>query len=152
MTEILSLKPQDKERLNFYALERFIDWQDRIIREVPQLRQLNIEQIRADLDTYLYDNKRVEFNNCLADITRWLSGCMDTGDGYFPYAYYTRVIDPMFRVRSLLIKAYQAKEAIEQLSELFNANWAHHTECYSVQGGNTVRLGKTFPLVVRDTS
>jgi len=45
MTEILSLKPQDKQRLNSYALERFNDWQARIMREVPQLRQLNIEQI-----------------------------------------------------------------------------------------------------------
>jgi len=114
VTEILSLRPQDKERLNSHALKRFNDWQDRIMRETPQLRQLNIEQIRADLDTYLHDDERVEFNNCLADITRWLSGCMDTGDGYFPYAYDTRVIGPMFRVESLLIEAYQAKEAEEK--------------------------------------
>ncbi|MFB0556447.1 MAG: hypothetical protein ACETVW_01120 [Dehalococcoidia bacterium] len=111
MTDIHSLKPQDKERLNSHALERFNDWQDRIMREAPQLRQLNIEQIRADLDTYLHDNERVEFNNCLADIKRWLSGCMDTGDGYFPYACDTRVIDLMLRVESLIIKAYQDKEA-----------------------------------------
>jgi len=72
VTEILSLRPQDKERLNSHALKRFNDWQDRIMRETPQLRQLNIEQIRADLATYLHDNERVEFNNCLADITQKL--------------------------------------------------------------------------------
>ena len=99
MIEILSLKPEDKARLNSHALERLDDWQDQIVREVPQLRQLNVEQIRADLDTYLPENERVEFNDCLAVITKWVSGCMDTRDGYFPYAYDTRVIDPMVRVK-----------------------------------------------------
>lgn len=113
-TEILSLKPQDTERLNAYALKRFNDWQHHIVREVPQLRQFNIEQIRADLDTYLPDNERIEFDNCLADITRWLSRCMNTGDGYFEYAYDTRVINPMVRIESLIIQAYKAKEAQEK--------------------------------------
>ncbi len=84
LIEILSLKPEDKERLNSYAPERFDDWQDRIVREVPQLSQLNIEQIRANLDTYLHDSKKVEFNSYLADISRWPLMCMDIGDGYFP--------------------------------------------------------------------
>ena len=111
VSEILSLRPQDKERLNPHALKRYNDWQDRITTKIPQLRQLNIEQIRADLDTYLDDNERLELNNYLANITRWLSVCMDTGDGYFPDAYDTDVIAPMFRVESLIMKAYQAKEA-----------------------------------------
>jgi len=34
VTEILSLKPQDKERLNSYALGRINDWQGRIMKEV----------------------------------------------------------------------------------------------------------------------
>lgn len=78
MVQILSLKPEDEERLNSHALKRFNDWQDRIMREAPQIRQLSIEQMKADLDTYLYDNEKGEFNECLADITKWLSGCMNT--------------------------------------------------------------------------
>ena len=115
--EIFSLKPEDKQRLNSHALKRFNDWQDRIMREAPQLRQLSIERIRADLNTYLHDNERVEFNSCSADITRWLSGCMNTGDSYFPYAYDTRVIDPMSRVESLIIRAYQRVEAERRKKE-----------------------------------
>ena len=111
MIEILGLKPKDKSRLNSHALNRYNDWQDRIMREVPQLRQLNIEQIKTDLDTYLDDAERLEFNNCLAKITMWLSRCVDAGDGYFPDAYDTEVITPMFRVESLITEAYQAKEA-----------------------------------------
>ncbi len=90
--DVLSLKSEDKERLNSHALKRFNDWQESILSKVSQLRQLSTEQIMADLNTYLHDNERVEFNKCVADITRWLSGCMDTGDGYFRYAYDTQVI------------------------------------------------------------
>ena len=111
MVQIISLKPEDEERLNSHALKRFNDWQDRIMREAPQLRQLSIEQIKADLDTYLHDDAKAEFNECLADITRWLSGCMNTGDSYFPYAYDIQVVTPMWRVESLIMRAYQAKEA-----------------------------------------
>ena len=111
MIEILSLRPEDKQRLNSYALKRLNDWQERILTEVSQLRQLNMEQFRADLDTYLHENETVEYNKCLAEITRWLSKCMDTGDRYFPYAYATWVVDPMVRVESLIIKACQTKEA-----------------------------------------
>jgi hypothetical protein len=66
---ILSLKPEDKARLYSHALERLNDWQGSILSKVSQLRQLSIEQIRADLDTYLHDNEMAEFNKCLADIT-----------------------------------------------------------------------------------
>lgn len=109
MTEILSLKPQDKERLNSHALERYIDWHDQIISKVPQLRQLSIQQIEKDLATYLDDDEIAEFNKCLADVKRWLSGCMDTGGGYFPYAYATWVVTPMLQIEYLVVKAYRAK-------------------------------------------
>ncbi|MFO7996193.1 MAG: hypothetical protein R6U93_03465 [Dehalococcoidia bacterium] len=111
MIEILSLKPEDKERLNSRALERFNDWQAEILSKVPQLRQFSVEQVKNDLATHLDENEVAELNKCLADITRWLSECMDTGDRYFTYAYATWVITPMLRVESLIMKAYQAKEA-----------------------------------------
>ena len=109
--DILSLKSEDKERLNSHALKRFNDWQESILNKVSELRQLSREQIMADLNTYLHDNDRVEFNKCVADITEWLSECIDTGDSYFPYAYTTWVITPMLRIESLIVRAYQAEEA-----------------------------------------
>jgi len=114
LVEILSLKPEDKQRLHSYALKRFDDWKDRILSKAPQLRQLSIEQLGADLNTYLNANEMVELNNCLGDVTRWLSGCMDTGDSYFPYTYDEQVIAPMFQVEYLIMKAYRAKEDEEE--------------------------------------
>jgi len=91
MTEILSLGPKYKERLNPGALKRFSDWQEHILREVPQVRQLTIEQLNTDLDTYLRDDEKVEFSKCVADIADWLFKCMDVGDRYFPHAMTERL-------------------------------------------------------------
>ncbi len=122
MVEILGLKPEHKARLNPHALERLNNWQDRTMREVPQLRQLSIQQLSADLDTYLNDNEVVELNNCLDDVIKWLAGCMDAGDGYFPYAYDEQVIDPMIRIESLIIEAYQRAEA-ERRKKEYDDRW-----------------------------
>ena len=124
MTEIFGLEPEYKERLNSHALKRFNDWQERILREVPQLRQLTIEQLNADLDTYLHDNEKVEFSKCVADIAEWLSKCMDTGDRYFPYAYDEQVIDPMIRIESLIIEAYRRAEAERRKKEYEDRRFA----------------------------
>jgi len=124
MTEIFGLKPEYKERLNSYALKRFNDWQERILSKAPQLRQLTIEQLNSDLDTYLHDNEKVEFSKCVADIAGWLSKCMDTGDRYFPYAYDEQVIDPMIRIESLIIEAYQRADAERQKKEYEDRRFA----------------------------
>ena len=122
MIEIFSLKPEDEERLNPYALKRFSDWQDHILSRVPQLHQLSTEQTRTDLRNCLQDSELVEFSKCLTDITRWLSECMDTGDRHFPYAYTTWVISPMLRVESLLAMAYQRAEA-ERRKKEYEDKW-----------------------------
>lgn len=70
MTQLLSFKPKDKERLDSWALESFNDWQHRILSKASQLRQFSIEQIRAKLDTYLHDNERAGFSKCVADKTK----------------------------------------------------------------------------------
>ena len=124
MVEILSLKPEDEQRLHSYALKRLNDWRDRIMREAPQLRQLNIEQLGADLNTYLHDNERDTLDNCLDDIIRWLSGCVDTGDSYFAYAYDTQVIAPMSRVESLIIEVYQRADAERRKKEYEDRRFA----------------------------
>lgn len=70
MTQLLSFKPEDKESLDSWALKSFDDWQHRILSKASQLRQFSIEQIRANLDTYLHDNERVEFSSCVAAKTK----------------------------------------------------------------------------------
>ena len=122
MIEILSLKPEDKERLNSHALKRLYDWQAEIPSKVPQLRQLSVEQVKNDLATHLDENEIAEFNKCLADIKVWLSECMDTGDRYFSYAYATWVVTPMLRVESLIIRAYQRFEA-ERRKKEYDDRW-----------------------------
>lgn len=122
MVQILSLRPEDRQRLNGHALERFNDWQDRILTKAPQLRQLSIGQIRAHLRTYLHDNELTEFGKCLTDITKWLSECMDTGDRHFPDAYATWVIDPMDRIESLLITACKRAEN-ERRKKEYDDRW-----------------------------
>ena len=69
MTQPLSFKPEDKERLNSWALESLDDWQHRIMSKASQLRRFCTEQIKANLGTYLHDNERVEFGSCVADKT-----------------------------------------------------------------------------------
>ena len=104
---LFNLKPEDEWRLNPHALERMNAWEARILKKTPQL---DIQEVMADLDTYLHDDERVEFNKSLATIKRWLSGCMDIVNRYFFHAHATWVIDPMIRVESLIMRAYQRAE------------------------------------------
>ena len=122
MTEILSLGPKHKDRLNPGALKRFSDWQERILTDVPQLRQLSREQFDADLNTYLHNNEKVEFNKCVDDIAAWPFKCMGVGDTYFAYAYDREVIDPMVRIQSLIRQTYQRIEE-ERRKKEYDARW-----------------------------
>jgi len=122
MTDIFSLGSKHKERLTPHALKRFNDWQERILTEVPQVRQLTTEQLDTHLDSYLRDDEKVEFNKCVDDIAEWLFKCMDVGDRYFPCAYDTEVIDPMPRIQSLIRQAYQRSEA-ERRKKEYDERW-----------------------------
>ena len=122
MIEILSLTPENRQRLNVHARERIEEWQDHILRRAPQLRQLKTEQLRTLLDTYLCEGDSVEFNKCLDDVKRWLFDCMDTGDGYLPDAYATWVIRPMSRMESLMVEAYERANA-EQRKREYDEKW-----------------------------
>jgi hypothetical protein len=121
VTDILSLKPEDKERLNSYALGRLNEWQGRILSRVPQLRQLGEEQVAKDLVAYLDKNEITEFQKCLADMRQWLSECMGTGDKYNSCAYATWVVSTMSRVERLVVKAYEAKEYKEKWNAAYDA-------------------------------
>jgi len=116
---LFNLKPEDERRLNSHALERMNAWEARILKNTPQL---DIQEVMADLDTYLHDNERVEFNKSLAAITRWLSGCMDIVSRYFLHPHATWVIDPMIRVESLIVRAYQRAEA-ERREKEYEDRW-----------------------------
>jgi hypothetical protein len=122
MTEIFGLGPEYKGRLNPGALKRFSDWQERILTEVPQIRQLTDEQLNADLDIYLNNDERIEFSKCVDNIAEWLCKCLDTGDIYFPLAYDTQVIDPMIRIKSLIIEAYRRADA-ERRKKEYDDRW-----------------------------
>jgi hypothetical protein len=47
---------------------------------------------------------------------------MDAGDGYFPYAYDEQVIDPMIRIKSLIIEAYRRATAKQRKKE-YDDRW-----------------------------
>ena len=119
LARLFNLKSEDERRLNSHALERMNAWEARILKKTPQR---DIQEILADLDTYLHDNERVEFNKSLAAITRWLSGCMDIVNRYFFHAYATWVIDPMLRVESLIVRAYQRADA-ERREKEYEDRW-----------------------------
>ncbi|MFO7996413.1 MAG: hypothetical protein R6U93_04615 [Dehalococcoidia bacterium] len=97
---------EDEQRLHPRVLERINDLEARILKEIPQL---NGQEITVDLDIYLDDKERAEFQECLADMRKWVAGCMDTGDSYHPYAYSSWMTHPMNRVQSLIEKAYRLK-------------------------------------------
>jgi hypothetical protein len=122
MDDIFSLAPEYKERLNPGALKRLSDWQDRILREVPQLGKLTIEQLNADLDTYLHEDEKVEFDKCVGYVAGWLSKCMDVGKTYFSYAYDTEVVHPMIRIESLIIETYRRVDA-ERRKKEYDDRW-----------------------------
>ena len=110
MIEIISLKPEDKERLNSHALERLNDWHGEVLSKVPQLRELSADQLKNDLGAHLAEHEIAELNECLATIRGWIYECMDTGGRYFPRAYDTHVIASMSRIKSLIIETYQKAE------------------------------------------
>lgn len=114
LARLFNLEPEDEQRLNSHALERMNAWEARILKKTPQL---DIQEVITDLDIYLHDNEKVEFNKYSAAIKRWLSGCMDIVSRYFLHPYATWVIDPMIRVESLLIRAYHRAEAEQQKKE-----------------------------------
>jgi hypothetical protein len=122
MTKIFGLGSEYKGRLNPGALKRFSDWLERILTEVPQIRQLTEEQLNADLDTYLNNAERIEFSKCEDDIVGWLRKCLDTGNIYFRLAYDERVIDPMIRIKSLIIETYRRADAQRRKKE-YDDRW-----------------------------
>jgi hypothetical protein len=119
LARLLNLKPEDERRLNSHALERMNAWEARILKKTPRL---DIQEIMADMNTYLHDDERVELDKSLAAIKRWLSGCTDMVNRYFFHPYATWVIDPMIRVESLIVRAYRRADA-ERREKEYEDRW-----------------------------
>jgi hypothetical protein len=122
MTKIFDLGSEYKGRLNAHALRRYSDWLGRILTEAPQIRHLTEEQVNADLDTYLSSDERIEFGRCEDDISGWLCKCLDTGGQHCRLAYDERVIDPMIRIKSLIIETYRRVDA-ERRKKEYDERW-----------------------------
>jgi hypothetical protein len=105
------MNPDDEKRLHPYALERFNKWRTDILSSIPQLGELNADEIEADVNTYLADCEMARLAKCRAEILDWLRACLDIADNFSPYPYDRDVIDPMLEIKLLLQKVYSCKEA-----------------------------------------
>ena len=114
MAEIFALKPEDEKKLHSYALKRLRDWTEDLVREVPQLGQLDIDEINADINAYLNDDEKARVMKYKTDVAEWLRKCTDIGDGYSPYPYSTLAFHPMSELRQLVKTAYKRKEEKER--------------------------------------
>jgi len=105
------LDPEIKKGLHPHALHRFMEWLQGIFTEVPQLKQLTIGEVDADLNTYLNDADKAWAKKYKEGILEWLWKCTNLGEGYSRYSpvYDTSVISDMFGLKSLIRKAYEAR-------------------------------------------
>lgn len=125
---LFNLRPQDENGLAPHALQRMNDWEDRIVGKVPQLGQLSVEEIMADLENHLDVSEKSELKKYVADMTEWLCGCTDSGEGYCSRAYATWIVDRMLEVERLISRAYRAKAEkaeAEQRKKEYEDSWCN---------------------------
>lgn len=111
MAEIFALDPEDEKRIHPYALKVFNDWKADLLREVPQLSKLDIDEINVDTDAYLNDDEKRRGARDLAVIIGGLRECIATGDNLSPHFYAIKAVIPMSNIKSLLEKVYERKAA-----------------------------------------
>ena len=75
MAGILSLKPEDKSKLHPEALKWFNDQRAKIQFEVP-LEELSDD----DLNAFLQDDEKREFQSCRGEMSKGLATCIDMGE------------------------------------------------------------------------
>lgn len=109
LAEIFSLNPEIKKGLHPYASKCFNNWREEIFNEVPQLEELTIGEVDADINTYLNEAEKGWATKYKDNILEWLWKCTNIGEGYSPYPYATWVISAMSSLKSLIQKAYQTK-------------------------------------------
>lgn len=112
MAEILEPSEELREKLHPHALKRLEEWRAEVNQEIPQLVELTLEEINADLSRYLEDTEKTRIKKYYDDILEWLKACVDVGSSPSSYSpiYATWVISSMLNFKWLLKKAYQWKE------------------------------------------
>jgi len=58
MAVFLETSEELREKLHPHALKRLEEWQAEVKQEIPQLVELTLEQINADLSRYLEDTEK----------------------------------------------------------------------------------------------
>lgn len=117
MSGILSLKPEDEKRLHPKALEWFNDRRAEIQFEAP-LEELSDD----DLNTFLSDDEKREFQSCMEEISKGLSKCINLDEassdlvtnaivGLSLVRFEVNSLLPMRRIRLLLKDVHQRKVA-----------------------------------------
>lgn len=110
---MLSLSPEAEGKLHPEALKHFYDCRADIQREVP-LEELSDD----DLDMYLRDDEKREFESCMKEIGKALLTCADIGDGNSHQSFTDDIIlvqfkihllSPMFKIKLLLKRVYDRK-------------------------------------------
>lgn len=107
--EVFTLEPQYEWRIHRYAKDCFNDLIADIVQEVPQLAELDEDQIRKDVDTYLTDAEKIAFNQCWTDIKNCLQQCIDIVDNNRAYTYSIELIRAMYKLKGLFRTVYRRK-------------------------------------------
>ena len=110
MAEILEPDDELRKKLHPHALKRLEEWRAEIKQKIPEVAELTMEEINADVSRYLEDAERTELQRYHDEILRWLGSCIGV-DGSSPYSPIcaTWVITSMFNFVWLLQKAYERK-------------------------------------------
>ena len=110
MAELFALtKKEDETRIHPHALKRLNEFKAEVLREVPEIGNLDIEQFNTDVNVYLDDSEIAKAKEYVSDITKWLVKCMDIGCGYLPYPYATWIFHSMYELKLLIKRAYKQK-------------------------------------------
>ena len=111
MSGILSVEPEGMEkRIHPRALDHFRKFRADVRLAVP------LEDIsETDLNDYLRDDEKSEFQRCMNEIRDRLGTCLDISDGdshngqLKPSLFELGTIIPMFIIRQLLARVYDRK-------------------------------------------
>lgn len=115
MAGLLSLKPEDERKLHPRAREWFYTRRNEIQFEVP-LEELSDD----DLDAFLQDEEKREFQSCMEEITRGLITCTNMGEapsdpvnaaiiGLRLVSFQVNSLLPMHKIKLLLKHVHQCK-------------------------------------------
>jgi len=81
-SNIFIIDPEVEKRIHPEALRVLSNWEE------VELGMLQTELTAADIDEYLEDNEKAEFQRCMNQIWDGLKTCMDVGDGVTLYDVY----------------------------------------------------------------